>query len=156
MEQVMMMYAAICSNNINRILHARDLSVRQLALAIGVSPSTMADALKSQKGVSINLLVRIAAFFGVTPGQLCSQNLTEKDADDGALLKRYAALDKHGKEMIQLVLDKEYERVNKAALSFAAAARVGQPLAEDLSPKELTKGLSVLDRLAEDGSDDSL
>jgi transcriptional regulator with XRE-family HTH domain len=109
-------YAKISSDNVKFLIAMNNLSIRQLADKIGVAPTTLNDSLKSKKGVAIDSLIEIADYFNVTVNDLCnpdfSINLTEKNQINFEQLKnKYQQLDNHGKSVVSVVLDAEFERL---------------------------------------------
>lgn len=109
-------YAKISSDNIRLLIIQNDLSIRQLAEIIDVAPTTLNDSLKSKKGVSIDLLIRIADYFNLTVNDLCDSDFFQSysassSKSDYVLLKKFNFLDDYGKELVSLIIDKEIERI---------------------------------------------
>lgn len=108
-----MTYAQITSDNVRVLLARRGMSIRQLAEAVSLSPSTLTDALKSKKGLPIDQLMAVAGYFQLSLSALCTPGLGEQaeDAQNGELLAmRYLELDDYGKALVLLVAEKEAER----------------------------------------------
>lgn len=109
-------YAKISSNNVKLLLSNNAMSVRQLAEIINISPSTFNDSLKSKKGISVDILIKIADYFNITVNDLCNKNMYDNTLSDpgvASIIDKYNKLDQYGKELIILILDKELERINK-------------------------------------------
>ncbi len=71
-------YAKASSEQIKTLMRANRLSIRQLAEQVGVSPSTLTDGLKSKKGIPIDTMIRIAAYFQTTVPALCGVTEQQK------------------------------------------------------------------------------
>lgn len=110
-------YAQISSSNIKLLLTENNISIRQLAEKIGIAATTLNDSLKSKKGVSIDSLIKIADYFNLTVNDLCNTALSCKrslaDENLNIIQNKYNKLDKHGKEIVSMIIDKELERINK-------------------------------------------
>ena len=110
-----MNFAEISSRNIRNLLCVRKLSMRQLAGAIGVSASTLSDAMRSRHGLSIDHLAATAAYFHVSIDALCDPEFDAGSyglfsADYERYQSAYHSLDRHGKRLIDTVLALESER----------------------------------------------
>ncbi len=107
-------YAKISSDNIRLLLQAHDMSIRQLADKISIAPTTLNDALKSKKGVSIDAMIKIAQYFHTTVNKLCceednNQNFEDLTCDEFS--KKFMLLNKHSKELVMLIINKELENI---------------------------------------------
>ena len=109
-------YAKISSQNVKELLFRHKISIRQLAENINIPPTTLNDSLKSKKGIPIAALIKIAEFFHLTVNDLCDETFFKNpdsemlQSDVVEFINKYKALDKHGKELIGLIIDKELER----------------------------------------------
>lgn len=108
-------YAKISSDNVKLLLLRNKMSIRQLAEKIGIAPTTLNDALKSKKGITIDSLIKIADYFNLTVNDLCNPSLVElnmnPNENDSIIFNKFSLLDIHGKELVALVIDKELERI---------------------------------------------
>lgn len=109
-------YARISSDNVRFLLLKNNISIRQLAEKIDIAPTTLNDALKSKKGIAIDSLIKIADFFNITVNDLCNTEFVEYNIIDNkneykTIFNKYCLLDKHGREMVSLIIDKELERI---------------------------------------------
>lgn len=109
-------YAKISSDNVKLLLLQNRMSVRQLAEKIGIAPTTLNDSLKSKKGIAIDSLIKIADYFHITVNDLCDESFKVYDVsvqnrDDLLVLNKYNHLDSHGKEIVSIIIDKEFERM---------------------------------------------
>ncbi len=112
-------YAKISSQNVKELLFRHKISIRQLAENINIPPTTLNDSLKSKKGIPIAALIKIAEFFHLTVNDLCDETFFDNpdsemlQSDVVEFINKYKALDKHGKELIGLIIDKELERATE-------------------------------------------
>lgn len=108
-----MKFARTCSDNIIKLLELNNTSIRQLAISIDIAPSTLTDSLKSVKGVPVDTLIKIAKFLNIEVAMLCDPDLSYEATSlhDSNILKKYNALDNHGKEIVDCILNKEYDRI---------------------------------------------
>lgn len=109
-------YAKISSDNVKFLLIKRGVSVRQLADKIGIAPTTLNDSLKSKKGIPIDSLIKIADLFGVTVNDLCNTDFqkftNEKNRNEAErIMNKYRLLDSHGREITEMIIEKELERI---------------------------------------------
>ncbi len=109
-------YAKISSDNVKLLIAVNNLSVRQLADQIGIAPTTLNDSLKSKKGIAIDSLIKIADYFKITVTDLCdpefSINTSERNKIRSEQLKnKFQLLDDHGKTVVSVILDIEFERL---------------------------------------------
>lgn len=109
-------YAKISSDNVKLLIATHDLSVRQLADKIGIAPTTLNDSLKSKKGIAIDSLIKIADFFMLTVNDLCNPDFsvtrTKRNQISCEQIKnKYQLLDEHGKTVVSVILDIEFERL---------------------------------------------
>ena len=102
-------YAKISSQNVKELLFRHKISIRQLAENINIPPTTLNDSLKSKKGIPIAALIKIAEFFHLTVNP--DSEMLQSDVVE--FINKYKALDKHGKELIGLIIDKELERATE-------------------------------------------
>lgn len=108
-------YAKISSNNIKLLLVKNKISIRHLSEKIGVAPTTLSDSLKSKKGIPIDTLIKIADYFKITVNDLCNPFLINFETfnlnSDNLVYNKYMLLDRHGKDIVSLIIDKELERM---------------------------------------------
>ncbi len=109
-------YAKISSDNVRFLLLKNNLSIRYLAENIDIAPTTLNDALKSKKGIAIDSLIKIADFFNITVNDLCNADFAEYNIIDNKdeykmIFNKYCLLDKHGRDIVSLIIDKELDRI---------------------------------------------
>ena len=90
-------YSKNLSDNIKALLEARDISLRAFALNIGVSPSTFIDALKSKRGLSIELAIKCSDALRVPVEFLAKKSTVE------ILCNEFRARDMLSSSELQLV-----------------------------------------------------
>lgn len=98
------------------LIKERNTNVNELAQTIGIPPSTIYSMIsRDSKSINIDMLIKLANALDVTADYLLSDNankhtpfqLTSKEISD---IKKYRNLDEYGKELVSLILDKEYAR----------------------------------------------
>ena len=101
------------SKNIAKYRETANISQKELAKRLGVVPSRISNWETGANCPTIDILfevceilnVSINDIYGVYPDSKFVLKYGEQD-----LLKKYRALDDHGKEMVDFTLEKEYER----------------------------------------------
>ena len=91
-----------------------NLSRADLAEAIGVSASAIANYENEVSVPKIELMYKILSALKCDANYLYQDDMATNDNSsniEDIILKKYRNLDDHGKELVTLVLDKEYERV---------------------------------------------
>lgn len=107
-------------NKLAQLLEANKTNANELAKKIDVSPQTIYSIIKrDSKKADIEVLLKIADVFGVNAKYFVYDVLP--DGQSGAScdfspleyehIKKYRKLDTHGKDMVDTVLQKEYDRV---------------------------------------------
>jgi CI-like repressor, S. pneumoniae bacteriophage EJ-1 len=90
------------------------LSRNDLAYAIGVSPSAIANYENEISVPKIELMYKIFSVLKCDANYLYQDDMTSTTKGsvmEEPLLNKYRQLDEHGKELVSLVIDKEYERI---------------------------------------------
>lgn len=106
-----MNYAEISSNNLRALLARDRISLRQLAAELGVSASTLSDAMRSRHGLSIDLLAAAAVYFSISLDALCDPAFDSRITGSAPMgCTRCQLLDAHGKKVVDTVLTLELER----------------------------------------------
>ena len=107
-------------NKLVQLLEANKTNANELAKKIDVSPQTIYSIIKrDSKKADIEVLLKIADVFGVSAEYFVYDVLPDSQAgascDFSPLeyehIKKYRKLDTHGKDMVDTVLQKEYDRV---------------------------------------------
>ena len=125
-------------NKLAKLLETNETNANELARQIDVSPQTIYSIIKrDSKKADIEVLLKIADVFGVNAEYFVYDNIPDKNSisipkhdfthSEIDHMKKYRQLDAHGKEMVDIVLDKEHERVLKIRMQesdlLAAHAR---------------------------------
>ena len=121
-------------NRLSVLLEKRDTNPNELAKRVGVSPQTIYSIIKrDSKKADIEVLLKIADILGVSVEYFIDDAATSESSksdvlspSDMSLLKKYHDLDDHGREMVDLVLEKETERCENsmpaAVVEFSSGA----------------------------------
>lgn len=91
------------------------LTQEQLAEKLGVAKSTLSGYESGNREPTVATIAKALEILNIDANYLYQDEtkaLTELviSLDDKALIKKYHALDNHGKEMVDFTLEKEYER----------------------------------------------
>ena len=119
-------------NRLSVLLEKRETNPNELAKKVGVSPQTIYSIIKrDSKKADIEVLLKIADTLGVSVEYFIddvspveSIRSDVPSSSDIKLLKKYHCLDEHGKELVDLVLDKEHERCIASITEKPAALRI--------------------------------
>lgn len=119
-------------NKLSALLEKRDTNPNELAKRVGVSPQTIYSIIKrDSKKADIEVLLKIADILGVSVeyfiDDVSSSSTNKSDipsASDMILLEKYHILDDHGKELVDLILDKEHDRCIASISEKPAALRI--------------------------------
>lgn len=107
-----MNYAQQMNENVKELLTAHNISIRQLADAVIVPASTLNEALKSKRGLAVDVAIRIADFFGfsveelstVSPDEIIAlhpqSNLAKDSIGNKLLLSSFASLNEDGQQKV--------------------------------------------------------
>lgn len=119
-------------NKLSRLLEKRETNPNELARKVGVSPQTIYSIIKrDSKKADIEVLLKIADILGVSVEYFIDDALPSEcnelkapSASDMVFLEKYHNLDDHGKQLVDLVLDKEHERCLASIKEKPAALRI--------------------------------
>ena len=97
----------------------KKLTQRELAERIGVKHNAISAWEKGTNSVDTEVLFRICEELGVTINDMYGAYGSKESytTTERTLLKKYRALDEHGRELVELVLDKELLRLEQARLA---------------------------------------
>ena len=134
---------------INKIKKEKGLTNAQISKLSGVTLSTLD---KITSGVNTNpkfdTLQAICRVLGCTLNDFYDSRPTDFfNLSEQGMIKKYRALDEHGKDIVNTVLDKEYEHSVKQRQSISVAARGGDTVEGyvDGTDEELQKLLNDCD-----------
>lgn len=104
------------------IMKERDLSIPDVAKMCNLTDSTIRSIIdRKQKKVALNIAFKLSDGLGVSLHQLNGEpekKKIESVSHTGAeqkIISKYRALDEHGKDIVDTVLEKEYARVQSIA-----------------------------------------
>ena len=104
---------------LKQLLAERQLSVGELSRAVGVPAQTLYSIIRRDNmKIDFDVLLRICAMLGVPVETFCPASSAAPDMPTSAewsLLTRCRALDAHGSEMVELVVNAETERMRREA-----------------------------------------
>ena len=104
------------ATNITKYRKERGMTQKELALKLGVVPSRVSNWENGTNSMDINTLFKICNILSVSINDIYG---VYPDADyslsydEQLFIKKYRTLDEHGKDMVNVVLDKEYDRCLK-------------------------------------------
>lgn len=141
-------------------------SIRAFTQIVDIPYSTVDTIFKRGiSGTSIQTIIKICDALNIDIQQLskgkittCAQNSSIKPNDDELqIIKKYRALDEHGKRIVDLVLDEEHSRCAadaKLGYTFQLAARDGQGETITITKEQAEKAMH-LQRLLESQPDEA-
>lgn len=104
-------------SKLSALLEKNNTNPNELAKNVGVAPTTIYSIIKrDSKKADIEVLLKIADILGVSVEYFVDDTASVSKDDnpvssfDRHLLDKYHALDDHGKEIVDIVLEKEHER----------------------------------------------
>lgn len=97
------------AENLNQLLKVKGIKAIDLAEKVGVSKSAVSHWLAGDNSPNIEILAKICQEYDVKLSELLNEKIEATYADK-ALLKKYHALDDHGKQMVDTVLELEHNR----------------------------------------------
>ena len=110
----------IMAKNILYYMEERDKTRQEMCEALGVKYTTFTDWVKGNSYPRIDKIELMANYFGISKADLVEEHSSAPNTSgfqlvpaEINLLKKYNGLDSYGKEMVDLTLDKETERIEK-------------------------------------------
>ena len=132
-------------------------SIRQFSIEANIPATTIQSMLNSGiQNAGVKKVMKICDILGLETDALADGYIKEKVVDSNSItvnelnyIKKYRALDEHGKDMVDTVLQKEYERRTEHAKEFimlqppllvpyyghVASAGTGQYVFDDIPPE---------------------
>ena len=96
--------------------HYKKLKQSDLAREIGVTPNAISNYETGLNFPKEEVLLKIFDVLEITPNFLFQDSFNDKNLSftkyELEIIKKYRSLDDHGKELVDTILDKEYERCN--------------------------------------------
>lgn len=94
-----------------RILEEKRIEQSELADYLGIARSTLNGIiLRDSKKIEIDMLIKICDFLGCDIEEFYSDNHENVQKMPRLFTKKYFTLDDYGKELVNIVLDAEYDR----------------------------------------------
>lgn len=129
------------------LMHRRNMTVPEVARACGLSDSTVRSILdRKQKKIAFNVALKLSRGLDIPLESLAGEDhamreplARELNAEEARLVRQYRRLDAHGRELVQLILDKELERVTHTE-PLAAAVEMMIVLPLPLQPASAGTG----------------
>ena len=121
----------IMAKNILYYMEERNKTRQEMCEALGVKYTTFTDWVKGNSYPRIDKIELMANYFGISKADLVEEHSSAPNTAgfqlvpaEINLLKKYNGLDPYGKEMVDLTLDKETERIEK----YGKLGEVSQPV----------------------------
>ncbi len=103
--------------NLKKLRIERGITQKALGLSLGVTPVTIGNWERGVRQPSFELLVQLAGILMTSTDTLLGMpaptGKTATDESVAALIKKYKALDAHGRKLVEAVCALEYERVKQ-------------------------------------------
>lgn len=126
---------------IKELLKEKDMSQTTLSIQSGVPKSTISTILSDDvKGASLSALMGIAQALGVTVDYLVNDNITDKNYgkgseidptyNEGELIKKYRFIDQPARDVVNVVLNFEYERAKSTPSSAISVTAMNEATVE--------------------------
>ena len=130
-----------------------NMSRAELASKIGVTQAAIGNYENGISSPKEEILYRIFDALSVEPNYLWQDEMKNSSFPftvsypEQSLIKKYRALDTHGKDIVDTVLDKEYERVQEQEehVEIPLVARSGDNEILKVTKKDAQEGLRELD-----------
>ncbi len=99
-------------NNLSILLAQNKMTQKKLADTLHLSQTAVTNWIKGKNAPDIDTLTKICDIFGIGINEMISSPSEMMISEEiQKLTERYALLDPHGKELVNLIVDKELERV---------------------------------------------
>ena len=124
----------------------KNLTQKELALKIGAKHNSISDWENNKNKPDPDTIELLCGVLDMSPNYLIgsSSNISFSPAEND-MLKKYRALDAHGKRIVDMVLDEEYSRCENAASAYLMPVAAHNDHADD--PEELERMKRDLDNL---------
>ena len=93
------------------------LTQEQLAEKIGVAKTTLSGYENGNREPSVATVARVMQALQVDANYLYQDEMGNLTQSEMWHMEKYRSLDRHGRELVQLVLDKEFERVKNTSFT---------------------------------------
>ena len=105
----------------NRLRESRTtkkMTQRQLADLVGAKHNSISDWENDKSKPDPDTIELLCGVLGITPNYLLNTNSDDLSPIEKEIIKKYRALDMHGKEMVDMVLEKEDEHTTAKVVQF--------------------------------------
>lgn len=131
---------------LRNLRESKNIPQSKVAEILNVSPAAYSTYEMGTRDVSSDKVVKLAKFYGVTTDYLYG---IENDSEcvitleERGYLKKYRQLDDHGKDIIDTILDKEYERCREQSEKITQ------------KPQQIKNGKMMTEKIAAFGGNNS-
>ena len=136
----------IMAKNILYYMEKRNKTRQEMCEALGVKYTTFTDWVKGNSYPRIDKIELMANYFGISKADLVEEHSSAPNISgfqlvpaEINLLKKYNGLDSYGKEMVDLTLDKETDRIEKYGKLGITYRLKGVPAMDSARLMELQK-----------------
>lgn len=128
---------------------SKKLTQKELALKVGAKHNSISDWENNKNKPDPDTIELLCGVLDISPnyllGSFSSNTLSPEEND---LIKKYRELDEHGKEVVDFILNKEYERSTSEYIEFAA--RGGKIKLDKKSAEALAKSANEAPNSSQD------
>ena len=142
-----------------RLVQARKkigLNQKQLAEKINITPTRLNYWEKDKRQPDVKMIQKLAKALNTTGDELIGIELDHKNiitSDEIDKIKKYRALDEHGKKIVDFNLDEEYKRITEKNHIIRIASRNGEYQELSVTESEFEQ-MKKADEALEDAPDD--
>lgn len=100
---------------------SKKLTQKELALKVGAKHNSISDWENNKNKPDPDTIELLCGVLDISPNYLLGSSLSNTlSPEENGLIKKYRELDEHGKEVVDFILNKEYERSTCEYIEFAA------------------------------------
>lgn len=142
-----------------RLVQARKkigLNQKQLAEKINITPTRLNYWEKDKRQPDVKMIQKLAKALNTTGDELIGIEVDHKNiitSDEIDKIKKYRALDEHGKKIVDFNLDEEYKRITEKNHIIRIASRNGEYQELSVTESEFEQ-MKKADEALEDAPDD--
>lgn len=112
------------------------LTQEQLAERIGVAKTTLSGYENGNREPSVAIIAKVMQALQVDANYLYQDEMGNYTQSEMSHMEKYRSLDRHGRELVQLVLDKELQRVQNSSFTQNKAKGIDSLSKADLETIE--------------------
>lgn len=105
---------------------AKNLTQKELANLLGVKHNSISNWENNQNKPDPDTIELICGVLNVTPNYLLASESDDTNPQEKLLLKQYRKLDSHGKKIVDMVLQEEYNRVSSSQMNLRLVGKNGK------------------------------